>query len=238
MFPSLMIMTKSMFPSVSGYGHIAPKTAYGRMVTIVYALFGIPLTLLCLANMGSFLANCFRFLYKHICLTIIWLCCPSQAKWHAKSRSDRIKQNDETNTLKSFKKGDLHDDVTVIVGDGEHKRTQKNEVVRVPIFVSLMLIASYIFGGATLFAMWEGWDYLVGSYFCFITLSTVGFGDFVPGAGQYSFSNQQKLIICAFYLIFGLSLIAMCFELMQEEVRAKFRWLGMKLGIIENQLPI
>lgn len=40
----------------------------------------------------------------------------------------------------------------------------------------------YIFLGAVLFKAWEGWDYLDGSYFCFISLSSIGFGDLVPGA--------------------------------------------------------
>jgi hypothetical protein len=40
----------------------------------------------------------------------------------------------------------------------------------------------YIFLGAVLFNIWEKWGYLDGSYFCFISLSSIGFGDLVPGA--------------------------------------------------------
>ena len=56
-----------------------------------------------------------------------------------------------------------------------------DEHVTVPISICLILITGYIFGGAMLFTLWEDWDYLTGSYFCFITLSTIGFGDIVPG---------------------------------------------------------
>lgn len=110
----------------------------------------------------------------------------------------------------------------------------ESETVRVPIFVSLIIIASYVFGGAVLFSLWEqDWNYLIGAYFCFITLSTIGFGDYVFGVGKDLDSNE-KLITCALYLVMGLSIIAMCFNLMQEEVMAKFRYLGRKLGIIDK----
>ena len=55
------------------------------------------------------------------------------------------------------------------------------EDVTVPISLCLLVMVAYIFGGALLFSQWEGWGYLDGSYFCFITLSTIGFGDMVPG---------------------------------------------------------
>lgn len=53
--------------------------------------------------------------------------------------------------------------------------------VTVPISLCLTVMVSYICGGALLFGEWEGWGFLDGSYFCFITLSTIGFGDIVPG---------------------------------------------------------
>ncbi len=63
----------------------------------------------------------------------------------------------------------------------------------------------------------------------------IGFiGDLVPGKSITSTQVEGKLIICALYVLLGLSLMAMCFNLMQEEVRAKFRRLGNKLGIIDD----
>ena len=115
-------------------------------------------------------------------------------------------------------------------------RTDDNKTVSVPIYISLLLIVGYVAIGALLFTLWEkDWDYLIGSYFCFITLSTIGFGDYVPGTSLDAWANQEKLIFCAFYLIFGLALIAMCFDLMQEEARRKFRLLGVRLGLLQKE---
>lgn len=51
----------------TGYGHIAPKTHFGKVTTIFYAILGIPLMLLCLSNIGDIMAHSFRFLYWRIC---------------------------------------------------------------------------------------------------------------------------------------------------------------------------
>ncbi|KMQ85197.1 potassium channel subfamily k member 18-like protein [Lasius niger] len=66
---------------------------------------------------------------------------------------------------------------------------------------------------------------LDGSYFCFVSLSTIGFGDFVPGDKIYSEKGGLELsfVFCSMYLMLGMALIAMCFNLMQEEVMAKMR---------------
>ena len=105
--------------------------------------------------------------------------------------------------------------------------------VSVPISICLIIIAAYIVAGSALFAEWENWDYLTGSYFCFITLSTIGFGDVVPGTDMDQWSSHEKLVLCALWLAFGLSLLAMCFNLMQEEVKEKCKRIGRKLGLLK-----
>ncbi len=40
---------------------------------------------------------------------------------------------------------------------------------------------AYIVSGAVIYTVWEGWTLTDATYFSFITLSTIGFGDFVPG---------------------------------------------------------
>lgn len=51
----------------SGYGNLTPRTGAGKLATVVYALFGIPLMLLYMANVGDILATSFKYTYKKMC---------------------------------------------------------------------------------------------------------------------------------------------------------------------------
>uniref|UniRef100_A0A336M6T8 CSON005216 protein n=1 Tax=Culicoides sonorensis TaxID=179676 RepID=A0A336M6T8_CULSO len=107
--------------------------------------------------------------------------------------------------------------------DFDEKEQYNNEIeeeisgdthtVTVPLTVCITIMIGYIMFGATLFARWESWDLLDGSYFCFISLSSIGFGDMVPGLSLKKPENKDRLveisfILCAVYLLLGMALIA------------------------------
>ncbi|NXO08764.1 KCNKG protein, partial [Oriolus oriolus] len=63
------------------------------------------------------------------------------------------------------------------------------------------------------FQITEGWSYSEGIYFAFITLSTIGFGDYVVGkqSDRKYFSYYRVLV--AIWILFGLAWIALLFNL-------------------------
>ena len=68
----------------AGYGHIAPKTAVAKVVTIFYAIIGIPLTVLCWSNIGDAMANAFRFTYWRV---FCYLCTKKPKKRQRRQRA-------------------------------------------------------------------------------------------------------------------------------------------------------
>ena len=70
-----------------------------------------------------------------------------------------------------------------------------------------------------------------GAYFCFISLMTIGFGDFVPGKayiynideGIEETEANAKLVLGAIYILLGMGIIAMCVNLMQEKIITEVR---------------
>ncbi|XP_052847730.1 uncharacterized protein LOC128259415 [Drosophila gunungcola] len=103
----------------------------------------------------------------------------------------------------------------------------------VPIWLCVFLVVSYILGGAVLFAYWENWSFLDSAYFCFITLTTIGFGDFVPAKGVKD-ESEQSIAYCSLYLLFGIALLAMSFNLVQEEFIANVKEVARRLGILKD----
>lgn len=73
----------------------------------------------------------------------------------------------------------------------------------VPIVATIGVLTAYIMAGAVIFSITEGWNILDGAYFCFITFTTIGFGDFVPGKRTLETEKRGVIALCCAYLLLG-----------------------------------
>jgi hypothetical protein len=111
---------------------------------------------------------------------------------------------------------------------------------RVPILAVISIIIGYICLGAFMFHKSEGWTMTISVYFCYITLSTIGFGDYVctivlkdlflcidllkvPGITSSS-TDGLRFLGASLYIVTGLAVLAMCFDLIKESIVDKFEW--------------
>jgi hypothetical protein len=91
---------------------------------------------------------------------------------------------------------------------------------------------TYLTIGTVIFTIWENWTIVDGAYFCFITLSTIGFGDLVPQ--KTLFGPDLQIYACCAYLLLGLVLMAMSFSLIETQLVWKLRRLAIKLKMTKD----
>lgn len=216
-FPAALMFCLSVITMI-GYGNMVPRTPWGKGFTVIYATFGIPLYILYFLNMGRVLARSFKFLYRsmHDCTT--------ERNYDAR--------------LEALESGSLG------------ALTLRKKII-VPSTACLWVIFFYVLTGTIMFANWEKWSLLNSFYFCMTSLCKIGFGDFVPGASlttsadvdaatqklrediaadtnevsdlQRITDQHSKLAINFIYMLLGMGLVAMCRNLMREEVRVKLK---------------
>ena len=93
--------------------------------------------------------------------------------------------------------------------------TPKHEHIKC-FAVNLLLIALWLPLGGIMYYYSEkknGWTFLDCVYYCFVALSTIGFGDLVPNEGMVPNSSYEKgmWIVRLMYLGMGLSLLSSVF---------------------------
>ncbi|TKR60471.1 hypothetical protein L596_027714 [Steinernema carpocapsae] len=134
-----------------GYGHIYPMTPLGRMLTMVYALCGIPLVLLVLQDLGKLLTVGMKY------------------PWYQFKRLIR-------RLLKIFTKQSMEEMAAI-----EYRERNELSVFDVPLYAAVGLILVWIWLCSTIISYWGiNWTFLEACYFFFISLSTIGLGDLVP----------------------------------------------------------
>lgn len=214
------------------------------MITIVYALIGIPLMLLYLSTMGETLAKNFRRVYSR-------LCSPSSGhdrdddsgggggrggrSGHGSGKrappntvssnhvggdgggggaADYYRHRYEFETVSGAA---AYADAAAAVPCGPAAGGQK----RVPVLLSLSVVGAYVALGAFIYQKLERWTLLEGSYFCFTSLGTIGFGELMPGGVEST--KDVSVFVSSGYILVGMAVVAMCFQLLQDELAAMSR---------------
>ncbi|CAL8077642.1 unnamed protein product [Orchesella dallaii] len=208
-FPQALMFSLSVYTTI-GYGNLTPKTDWGKATTCIYALFGIPLLLLYMANVGDLLATSFQQFYRTL----------NRCKRRVNKMRELSKERRRRRRM-SLTEGVNEQGGQAIFGVGSHgsavgdyrnvghkelrqdreqigpsqwdphmnestldnNECEANEVT-IPISTCLAVFFCYILLGSILFSWWEGWEYFEGSYFCFVSLVTIGFSDMVPGQSR------------------------------------------------------
>ena len=74
-----------------------------------------------------------------------------------------------------------------------------------------LLCGVVLVGGAAAFRAFEHWNYTESFYYCFITMSTIGFGDYVALQNETVAALQTQpgyVTFCIIYILFGLTVFA------------------------------
>lgn len=137
-----------------GYGNIHPCAVGGKIFVIIYGMFGIPLALLVLDNLGRMMATYANFVWIKViiaCRSVREYCCEKKES----------KQREKGRALT--------------------KISETNDVFQgLPISVGILITIAWVLICATCFFEIENWYFGDAVYFMFISVTTIGFGDIVP----------------------------------------------------------
>lgn len=76
------------------------------------------------------------------------------------------------------------------------------------VLVGLLSCGSTLCAGAAAFSHFEGWTFFHAYYYCFITLTTIGFGDFVALQKKEALQRRTPYVAFSFmYILVGLTVI-------------------------------
>ncbi|XP_071445310.1 TWiK family of potassium channels protein 12-like [Hetaerina americana] len=269
-----------------GYGHIAPATTTGRAITIAYAILGIPMFLILLADFGKLFTRGIKFLWAFVrrvyytgsCKKVrrtgpvqevmkgvqlvydfatfrrpsqvvdgnggpveegkdvkmtssqsvgVTLASPegsaSQGSIPVGTISMTSATPDSVKMGKSLSAGPVFAPAGNDPGTPALSSFEVDDEFNLPISVAIFILLLYIFFGATIYYSWEEWGFFESFYFVFISMSTIGFGDYVPQHPMYMMAS-------IIYLVFGLALTSMCINVVQEKLSDSFRQASVKLG--------
>lgn len=88
------------------------------------------------------------------------------------------------------------------------------------------MVTAYLAAGTVLFSLWEEWSLFESFYYCFMTLTSIGLGGYVP--------RNMPHAVFGGYIIVGIVLVIMLFSAMEEEIVQPLDEIKKMVGLVEN----
>lgn len=117
---------------LSGYGSLTPKTVEGKIITMAYAMIGVPLVLICLSNLGRVLADSVRHTYARFFKIHHQKCATNDGDEPNGYHGDTYQSADEKNEVKFV--------IRVCKAYLQHHRTEIEKFVLFFVFFSCINI--------------------------------------------------------------------------------------------------
>ncbi|XP_066588948.1 two pore potassium channel protein sup-9 [Prorops nasuta] len=97
-----------------------------------------------------------------------------------------------------------------------YMRCQKTEATEMNLMLATGMLSTIIITtGAAVFSRYEGWSYFDSFYYCFVTLTTIGFGDYVALQNDQALSNKPGYVALSLvFILFGLAVVAASINLL------------------------
>lgn len=178
-----------------GYGDLAAVTVCGRICTMIYAMIGIPIVINILNDWGNvlfYLLDCF---------------------WQSIGRSlvQRVRTKLRRRQMQSLEEGSM--DKTPLM-ETSSTTNNSDEAQPIPLLLVIIVLFFWMTQCVAYFAYLENWTLFESVYFFFISMTTIGFGDFTP--------NHSVAVGGIVFILGGLSVVSMCINVIQMQLEHLF----------------
>jgi hypothetical protein len=113
--------------------------------------------------------------------------------------------------------------LATLIGDALQPLVARSSSKSGQTTTTLILAAVFLFGGALAYVFLEKWSYTEAIYFTVITLTSIGFGDYLP-------SNTASRVFTMFFIILGLGTASSTIKTMMTTCESSTEPLVAKLG--------